>query len=1785
MDKKGVSGENELPIVDIDESVEPSGENELPFIDYEDEEFFGPSVEEPVYESKLNIEDVEPEELEEIESEEEEEEPEEFFLEEDEIEVIEDIEGLPSVLVEEYKLPEYKIIATQEEQEKDLIEDYIRKLPEKKKTQQKYLDEIFKKVEHFAKLKDMYSEKVDENIVGPKLKTEAFRPILQEIFEGTFDNEVVVPIVSGQKILYEHEPTSEKEELLFSSSDINDTTNIIITNGSKIQEQSDIRRKYKKGPSRFNYSLQNEVQETLMTAKSTLFSKDTNGYPLEIKDRTHAFVNLLLQGEENTTKYLGSVNGNVSLRSGAYTNETLFGDKEQVLGNDKVILEGIATKSPESETKLFHNTLFDVIENKNYSDTFSNVQENTEIEFKNLETDDKVNTEEVPGEVPGEVPEESETSTKKNKFSVNIPNTEVRTKQEMTNYLNSSIPSHKRILEIYYESIKNSLSFEEIDNVLRPYHSSKDHLVTEDIGFIRQLIHKNNDIKLKEYQANKVTKQDIKDITEKPNVHLLNKTLLDKFKPFYGEYPYFNTAQDSDISRLKWIQSRHDQGMLFYKTITLDMSVKFFRSLIEKEYELKGKEEVHRIQIERFETVILPTIERDLLKQNGLECPKKRIVKIYYSEGDLEAHQNRSILIDEDLLHHDETKESVVQLGQYALLQQDNITYVYERSDINGQHMWIKTEDVDGGHLLQSNKDFCNNQGKVIESVNVLKLGDTSSCIYSELLQSCIGKSYYKDILEYETQKQSHNRIKLLLEQITNSYSIVDTLDAEIVQLENLASLTLQQIYKKHEKVDIEDIKEKEKDLVLEQYGALYSKIDAYMKKINKLPTQEMYPLMMKLYSMYGRNPTSKENPKNVYCKAGPKVLFCKHHLDLASYYENESLREKQTILTHILENYGIESEGVYYCNNCGQEIYVGDYETVEGFLETGAHNVTTEELPSESEKDKNTRENDPLASTLLGFLQEENNSDYLKENVIDVQQIISTLLTIYGIVLKETELLQLFKVCASLVKKHVKTQTQWWNSLPKKPKTTNKVQIKKVYDIYKKKESILYVSAQTLLFLQLLIPSITITKGHKTVELSLEGEPLVRGNKKGIKSMEGVLRSLSVSGSDFWAVLTKGTGKLQKFESIVMSLANETNNQVKISEKLEYLQDKKEIFESGVINVWNEFKPPLQPFEIKLDSFDKSSGMSREEYAYLVALKAIEVADKIVSTSDIVNPLFDPTPLGNSCCLQKLGKDFHIRDYFDREGEKIVSKAVHALEKQYPPKRGILENKSTFVFKDKYLLTQLEQFGKIIRSDEIKEDEKMEFIVNTVSDINSSYFGQKHIYDKEGVCVLTGVRRADKQMMNLSDEEYIQFITEIYKKNRFSSSENKEAFLPPPKDIVEKLLENNHILRNDKLLNTIIKDKMVQFDKLNGLIEVEISQIGEIFKQSLSSSKTKALEKILQTLGDFTKLHKEDIDLYGEDVADYNKYTRGIQYIRNIINTQVPVFIGYIGNIEQMLQEEDNEGKQDETRQFKELAKFVESDKYSKDIFHFLKQLHFFGDDLNLIHGTLSRYNCFHDVVKKSNFLPKDAFLLVKYVFVIYIRSFLHNVNVNAEDIVLPDVVEPSFSETSLPEDTIPFGKEGVSTLVEGRTSYMISIVEYILEQAQKNEELLDKHTKLYMNETIQRLADKAKEENLKLMKQLDKEARQSTKLMIGLGMEFFSNLAQRRNFLVIGEEMEPQVDVEEQVETTDILENNIDDKIRSIYGNVGEDQIDSLRDEYALQMRTEREIYEERDILPDDE
>ena len=62
-----------------------------------------------------------------------------------------------------------------------------------------------------------------------------------------------------------------------------------------------------------------------------------------------------------------------------------------------------------------------------------------------------------------------------------------------------------------------------------------------------------------------------------------------------------------------------------------------------------------------------------------------------------------------------------------------------------------------------------------------------------------------------------------------------------------------------------------------------YIKIDLYLEKISKFTDSKKYLLLDSLVEKYGReyNPANivKENPNNVYCKFGYKVICCKHDL------------------------------------------------------------------------------------------------------------------------------------------------------------------------------------------------------------------------------------------------------------------------------------------------------------------------------------------------------------------------------------------------------------------------------------------------------------------------------------------------------------------------------------------------------------------------------------------------------------------------------------------------------------------------------------------------------------------------------------------------------------------------------------------------------------------------------------------------------------------------------------------------------------------------------------------
>ena len=143
----------------------------------------------------------------------------------------------------------------------------------------------------------------------------------------------------------------------------------------------------------------------------------------------------------------------------------------------------------------------------------------------------------------------------------------------------------------------------------------------------------------------------------------------------------------------------------------------------------------------------------------------------------------------------------------------------------------------------------------------------------------------------------------------------------------------------------------------------LYNKIDRYLTKINTLPDEKMYPLLTALLNKYGREADTAvgENDKNIYCVAGSKVLTCKHHVYMAQYCQN--VKESQGILNYVKDNFCVDGGDQFYCLNCGQAVYIADYETVEGFQSSGAYQTTTEVMTPDEEEELEQKVNDTAAS------------------------------------------------------------------------------------------------------------------------------------------------------------------------------------------------------------------------------------------------------------------------------------------------------------------------------------------------------------------------------------------------------------------------------------------------------------------------------------------------------------------------------------------------------------------------------------------------------------------------------------------------------------------------------------------------------------------------------------------------------------------------------------------------------------------------------------------------------
>ena len=150
------------------------------------------------------------------------------------------------------------------------------------------------------------------------------------------------------------------------------------------------------------------------------------------------------------------------------------------------------------------------------------------------------------------------------------------------------------------------------------------------------------------------------------------------------------------------------------------------------------------------------------------------------------------------------------------------------------------------------------------------------------------------------------------------------------------------------------------------------------------------------------RDNEPEENPKNIYCKYGNKVIACRHQEFMIRYYEEED----DSILQELLDEYGVEVEGTHWCNNCGLKLDIDMFETTEGFVKSGARDVTHEELDEGGDESEfGTTEIFETIKTVIN--QEES---ILEKDEYGIVKILVRFIDIFGIKLEQPVIEDLFK-------------------------------------------------------------------------------------------------------------------------------------------------------------------------------------------------------------------------------------------------------------------------------------------------------------------------------------------------------------------------------------------------------------------------------------------------------------------------------------------------------------------------------------------------------------------------------------------------------------------------------------------------------------------------------------------------------------------------------------------------------------------------------------------------------
>ena len=606
---------------------------------------------------------------------------------------------------------------------------------------------------------------------------------------------------------------------------------------------------------------------------------------------------------------------------------------------------------------------------------------------------------------------------------------------------------------------------------------------------------------------------------------------------------------------------------------------------------------------------------------------------------------------------------------------------------------------------------------------------------------------------------------------------------------------------------------------------------------------------------------------------------------------------------------------------------------------------------------------------------------------------------------------------------------------------------------------------------------------------------------------------------------------------------------------------------------------------------------------------------------------MFNPTPLGNSCCIQNINDNFNYYDYFKED--KAIDKLIDQSQKL---DINHFINDKTQISTNTYNYDKLPTFKNQIYP--IDEDISQQTISKLYETFITSEFslhaGKKHAYENN-ICLITGEKKETITQKIYTNEDYYNILDTINKKNAININfiENDIDNLA----IIQELLTNNSILVNDSYINQFFnilletKDK-IKIDELwndfDKQIKVEINDLLLIFEDILDKPSIKKIKSILSNLGELNDIYEEKKDINEQNAKKLfyelkcNLIKKFSRFIFNMFSKIKYESISEIVDINQIPKNWKIEKSyyNNLVTNIKKDNELVEKNIITKRsnnlniVFSNLNQIITNFKQIMNICGQEHLYNCDGSINRYSKFTKNNCSAFLKYNFITILKqlSELQN-SLDTEIIKLKKKSNPTFLDTSLevnptPESTLSkSSKDGdddnididieIQLLENTKTlsqKFVSKLIQDLLLIIGDNQEFYNKHTQKHINEVIEKTMDLEKEENLKFIEELDKESRQSLQSMITIGVDTWKNLSKKSNKeLYFGENIEAEVQKDNEI---DLLPNEEEQELmnRTAAANAlgdeySEEQFKDFLEQRDNETREERQIMEDMDIMADDD